>query len=84
VEHSNFRKQNYRNATSLSLSDFRTQRFEQGLDVTPLDVSASEVLEDNLESSPVLALHRSLVPLFGTNIKRIRSTASQTYVPANR
>jgi hypothetical protein len=76
VKHSNFRKQNYRNATSFSLGNFRTQRFEQGLDITPLDVSAGGVLEDHLESAPVLALHRSIVPLFGTSIKHRQSTAS--------
>ena len=82
VEHSNFRKQNYRHVTSFSLGDFRAQRFEQSLNVAPLDVSARRVLEDEFKSALMLALHGTMVLLISTIYKHRPSTIGQADCPS--
>ena len=66
VKHPNLLKQDNSYTTTCSLADFGAHFREQRLDVTPLDVAARGVGEDQFEGALVPSLHAGMVPLSGT------------------
>ncbi len=56
-------------AAAFALTDLRPQFLEQSLDVSSLDIRAGWMREDCFERALVLALHRHMVPPFGTIVQ---------------
>ena len=67
MEDTDLVEEDYGDAAAFSLADLGTKLFEEGFNVSPLDVRAGRMHEDRLERSLMLPLHVSMVSLLGTN-----------------
>ena len=56
-------------ATAVALTDLRPWFFEEGFDVSPLDVRAGWMREDCFERALVPALHSEMEPQRGTTVQ---------------
>lgn len=66
MKYAHLAEQDYSHAATLALTDLRPQFFEEGFDVSPLDVRAGRMREDCFKCALVLALHNVMVPRMGT------------------
>ena len=66
MEDTNLREQDNRNATSFSLTDFRSKFYKERFDISPLDVGACWPAKDQFKSALVSTLHPSMVSQCGT------------------
>ena len=64
MKHSNFTKQDNRNAASFSLADVGAKLLEESDDVTPGNIATDGPGEDQLKGPLVPPLHPGTVPAF--------------------
>ena len=66
MKYAHLAEQDDSHAATLALTDLRPQFFEEGFDVSPLDVCADWMREDCFECALMFALHNGIVPCSGT------------------